>query len=1206
MQAGDRFADRFEIDSLLGEGGVGRVWRATDHQRALEVALKCLRPEYAREARIRRRFMREARAVSALSHPNIVRMYEYGEDADGIPFISMELIAGTPMSERRKADLSLTVILHIVDQMLAALAYTHARGVIHRDVKPENIVVVEGDDPDRPMAKLLDFGFARIEDDSETKLTAVNQDAFGTPQYMAPEQASGKGKVGPATDLYAMGVILYEFLAGQPPFTGAHGMAVALKHLMEPVPELIPRPGVHVAPGLEAVVMRALRKQPHERYASAAEMRRALAPFHAGGAARSAELVPRSDAAARIALMVGEAAAPGGPSSSAESLPPAPETGPMPVLEAEAPAPRAEVPIVGREDEQLWLWEAVHRVFEHQDGRIVMLGARAGMGKNRLVAWLRDQIAEGGWMATIGGVHEPAGARAGAGLRGALEELFGVLPEERGPAEQALHEVLVRWGAGASGPAVDDVGLGALASFLRPPVAVGSQVRSVRGDEVRGEVLYARITDALRLAASQRPVLLTLEGTERAGAEVVGFLTWLASTLERAPFPILAVVAFDLDARGEPEGRAREITRALAPYRGVTVDRRDLGPIEHQAMLALLDALGPFEARVAEGLARRLEGNPFFARELIMLLRQARELVERDGRLTLARSARPKRWPRTLEETLLRRARGSLRALADGEFVHRVLECSVVLGEVFDYPLLVDYLIRLFEDRERVERAVEALLAARLLVEDRNPEVDRLQFVHALLRQALLEEESRRSTIKAVHLTAAEAMVAHYGDEAGPLAARIAEHFQLGGRLEDAARFFMIAAASARDAGEINPALELLERGDTLLARLNSPDAARRRATLWLDLSELELHRGGEKRARTLAARVHQWAQQRGEASLVGRALLVVGDLLRRQKQLDEAGQAYARAAEAFRQVDDDRGVARAALGRAMVERARGRPELAIDLYEQARKAMARSGDDQGVARAWQGLGELALRRGDYDTARMVLERATEAFERARLRAGSTFCHWLLGEAHRRLHATEAALDHFATAARGYAALGDSAGLARAHVSRARLLVELGRLGEAAGHYRSAGAAWQVLGDADRAATTREELGMLALEQRAFEIAEPCLEEALLHVIDIGDEGREVILRASLAWIRAEQGAMRACDQELKAALELDSRSPVIDDDLARALEGIAEVDARAGDAGRAGLLLERAIRIHESLGGQAEADRLRHLRAGLAGVAPR
>ena len=1205
MQPGEIFAERFRIDTLIGEGGVGRVFRALDARRGVPVALKCLRPEYAREARIRRRFMREARAVSRLRHPNVVRLFDYGEDRDAVPFIAMELIDGVPLSERRKADLPLSVVLHLADQVLAALAYIHARGIIHRDVKPENVVVVDGVDGALPSAKLLDFGFARVEDDADPKLTAVNQDAFGTPQYMAPEQASGKGKVGPATDLYAMGVILFEFLTGAPPFTGAHGMAVALKHLMEPVPPLHARPGLRVAPGLEAVVMRALRKAPHERYTSAAEMRRALAPYHAGGA-ESLAASPTSDAAARIAEVVGNAPHPD-PSGSGEGPPSAPETGPMMAVELESteavPHP-VEVPIFGREDEQLWLWSEVHRVFEHETGRVALVGARPGMGKSRLVNWLRDQVAEGGWMLPIGGVHGPGGRPAASGLRGAIEELFGALPEERGPAEAALREVLLRWGADGevrAGAVFDDVGVSALVSYLRP-AAVGSQLRSHARDEARGEVLYARLCDALRLAARTRPILLTLEGVESATPEVNGFLVHLAGALARAPFPILVVVSFAIDAEGRALGSSAELVSALAALGEAPLVRRDLAPLEHRAMLALLDALGPLDARVAEGLARRTHGNPFFARELLMLLRQTGQLVERGERLVLSRQAEPKQWPRTLDETLLQRARGSLARLDDGEFVQQVLEQAVVLGASFDYPLLLDYLTRLDGERPRIERAIEALLEARLLAEDRNPEVDRLHFVHGLLRDAMLDGVARTNRIRSLHLTAAIALVNHHGDDPGPVAAEIAEHFRESGRYDEAARHSMIAARYARDEGLLGRALELLEAGDALLARLSSTESARRRATLWLDLGELELARGGEARCHTLVARVLQWAQSRGEAALMGRALLLIGDLCRRQNKQSEAGTAYARAAEAFRLVDDRRGVARAILGRAMVERARGRGELAIDLYAEARAAMDQLGDALGSARAWQGLGELALRRGDYEGARTALGEACEAYADAGARAGASFCHWLLGEVHRRLHALDPALDAFHVAARGYAALGDSAGLARAHVSLARLLAEQGRLSDAAGHYQTAIDAWQTLGDVERATTTREELGMLALEQRQFALARQCLDGALVHVIDTGDEAREVVLRASLAWIAAEEGDDDACRLELRAALDLDARSPVIDDDLARALEGIAEVDAQARRVERAIDLLRRAVRIYTSLGATAEAGRIEHLLAELAG----
>ena len=201
---------------------------------------------------------------------------------------------------------------------------------------------------------------------------------------------------------------------------------------------------------------------------------------------------------------------------------------------------------------------------------------------------------------------------------------------------------------------------------------------------------------------------------------------------------------------------------------------------------------------------------------MILLLRQTGELVERGGRLVVARQAKPNRWPRTLEETLLRRARGTLAREADGEFVRRVLECAVILGETFDYPLLVDFLVRLFEDRPRVERAIETLLRVRLLEEDRNPDVDRLQFLHGLLRDALIDGAVRRSSVRALHLTAARAMVAHFGSESAPVASEIAVHFQQGGRYDDAARYYVLAANHARDEGRWDQALQMLEVGDAL------------------------------------------------------------------------------------------------------------------------------------------------------------------------------------------------------------------------------------------------------------------------------------------------------------------------------------------------------------------------------------------------------
>ncbi len=1213
MEPGQVFADRFRIETPLGEGGIGRVFKARDLRQNSSVAIKCLRPEFATDTRIKRRFMREARAIGRLSHPHIVKMFGYGEDAVGGPYIAMELIDGVPMNELRDEELSLEDLLTLIDQVLAALAYTHARGIIHRDVKPENIIVSRGRAGASPTTKLLDFGFARVEDDQDPKLTQVHGDAFGTPQYMAPEQASGKGQVGPPTDVYALGVVLYEFLSGQPPFTGAHGMAVALKHLMEEVPPLVARPHLTMPPGLTAVVDKALRKEPHERFATAGEMRRALVPFRAAGAQADAlRQEPSSAAAQRIALAAGTAAATGAPGPAAPEGVTAPHefgaaTGTLAVFDmaaAEEALPDADAqPLVGRETDLTWLWQRVYTVCQDDSPRVVLLGASPGMGKGRVVGWLRDSVAEGGWMLSIGGVHGP-GARNVGGLRGALDDLFGQLPEDHALAEQQVREIVVRWGSSAGGrgtDTLDAVGVSAIVSYMRP-ARQSSRVASHNSVEARGDVLYARITDALRLASRERPILLCLESIHRAGPEATGFLAHLAASIRRRPFPILVLATHSSNAEGAAIGPLGTALEAIEAAGGVAVERYTLGPLDADAVAELLGMLMPLDDRVGAAVARRTGGNPFFARELVLYLRQSGELVERDEGWGLSRAAQPVHWPTRLSTTVVKRAEGTISRLNDPEFALRVLQYAVVLGEAFDYGLLVDYLVRLLNDQGRIERAIEALLQVSLLVESRNLAVDRLHYAHTVLRDALAEALGGQTKVGPFHSVAADALIAYHGADLGPLSFEVARHYQQGGQPSEAARYFIEAAAHAREEGHGHRAFELLESGDALLAQLPGKDSERRRAMLWLDLAELELRRAGFARAQNLAVRVHGWARKQGHAFLEGRALLLLGDLFRRHGSLPEAARGYAQAREAFDRAGDKKGVARCLLGQAMVERGQGRHDVAAQLFEQTRQAMHQVGDAVGAARASQGLGELALRRNDFQAARAALDQARRGFIGSGERGGATFCDWLLGETHRLLHAPDLAMTHFEAARRGYASSGDRGGLARCHTSLARLHTARGQWADATAHFQQAIVAYEGLEDLQRASATREELGLLALGQRNFAVAGQCLGRALDAATANGNQTREVVLRACLAWVAAEQGDTSGCDQQLDVALRADARMRVIDHDLARAFEGIAEVDAYLGNTRRAQALLQRAIAIHQSLGGQTEAVRLQHALASLGG----
>ena len=1070
-------------------------------------------------------------------------------------------------------------LLTVVDQTLSALAYIHARNIIHRDVKPENILVLET--ADGPVAKLLDFGFARVADDIDPTLTQANQDAFGTPQYMAPEQASGKGVIGPPTDLYALGVVLYEFIAGKPPFTGAHGMAVALKHLMEQVPPLEPRLGLKIAAGLDAVVYRALEKEPHARYATAADMRRALQRFRSGSAPITGAI---DDAASRIAEVAR------GVTLQGETLRFEASTV-QAALEEDAAAllaPAVAQPIVGREDDLLWLWQHVRSVCEDGSGRLLLMGAAPGMGKSRVVGWLRDQVAEGGWMFGIGGVHGPDAVREHGGLRGALDDLFGQLPDERAEAEKALRAIVMRWGTGSAGEPMDAVGVSAIVSYMRP-VAAGSAMGAAVEGEARGDVLYDRICDALRLAAVERPILLTLEGIERAGPETRPFLAHLATYLRRRPFPVLALVTYTTDEDDRPVGAARAVVQAVDAVAGAEVERRVLGPLSADAIVQLLGFTTPLDGEVARAIARRTAGNPFFASELLLFLHQAGELVERGGRLELSRSADPAGWPRDLLTALRLRARGTVGRLADAEFTGEVLARAVVLGEAFDYALLVDYLVRVLGDVGRIERAIEALCNVHLLIEARDPQVDRLHYAHAALREALRVDLEHRADVGELHRRAAEALAAFHVADTGPVAAEIAGHYQRAGDNERAAEFFGQAAAAAREEGHLGRAFELLETSDALLAALRGEEVQLRRARVWLDLAEMEMLRGGFARAQSLAARVHAWAKRRGQASLGGRALLMLGDLFRREGRLPEAGQSYAQAAQHFQDAGDARGFARCLLGHAMVERGAGRADEAAGLFAQARLAMERIGDHLGTARAWQGLGELALRRADFSGARLALEQARDGFVMGTDRGGTTFCEWLLGETQRLLQQPDPAAAHFEAARRGYASLGDRGGLARCHVSLARLAAERGAVDDALHNFQGAAVAFDALGEDARADATRAELGLFAVNQHRFAVACDALRRALHSTAFSGDNAEEVVLHACLAWASAALGD--ADEQALARALELDERLCVLDEDFARALSGVAHLDAADGRDRRAADLLQRALRIHQSLGNSAAAD---------------
>lgn len=275
-ESGRMLGDRYEIGEVIGRGGMAEVHEGRDLRLGRRVAVKILRPDLARDPSFQARFRREAQSAAALNHPNIVAVYDTGEDTlmgEGesaviVPYIVMEYVDGMTLRQLLASGRRLLPerALEISAGVLSALDYAHRHGIVHRDIKPANVMLTRTGD-----VKVMDFGIARAMNDTNTATMTAAQSVMGTAQYLSPEQARGE-VVDARSDLYSASVLLYELLTGKPPFTGDSPVSIAYQHVSE-----MPTPPSQVDPGVtqevDAVVLRALAKSPNDRYQTAAEFR---------------------------------------------------------------------------------------------------------------------------------------------------------------------------------------------------------------------------------------------------------------------------------------------------------------------------------------------------------------------------------------------------------------------------------------------------------------------------------------------------------------------------------------------------------------------------------------------------------------------------------------------------------------------------------------------------------------------------------------------------------------------------------------------------------------------------------------------------------------------------------------------------------------------------------------------------------------------
>ena len=263
IMKGQKISDRYQIIKAIGEGGMANVYLAYDTILDRDVAVKVLRGDLANDEKFVRRFQREALSASSLTHPNIVEVYDVGED-HGQYYIVMEYVEGRHLKDliKKRGKLTLSEVIDIMLQITDGMSVAHDSYIIHRDIKPQNIMILENG-----LVKIMDFGIAMAM--NSTQLTQTNS-VMGSVHYLPPEQANGKGST-LQSDIYSMGIVMYELLTGKLPYKGDNAVEIALKHLKEPLPSIrdeLP----NIPQSVENIIIKATAKNPKNRYADAREM----------------------------------------------------------------------------------------------------------------------------------------------------------------------------------------------------------------------------------------------------------------------------------------------------------------------------------------------------------------------------------------------------------------------------------------------------------------------------------------------------------------------------------------------------------------------------------------------------------------------------------------------------------------------------------------------------------------------------------------------------------------------------------------------------------------------------------------------------------------------------------------------------------------------------------------------------------------------
>lgn len=983
----------------LGAGGMAEVWRGVHETSHTDVALKIITTRKAENPRFIDTFRREVRAVASLYHPNIVQVFDTGQISlevetlsrgrlvAGHPWLAMELVSGGSLTRRCGAYPWQDVMGWVVS-LLDALAHAHARGVIHLDLKPDNILFA-GDTDARPGLKLLDFGIAHAMTEPSrggqdglrtTLLAADNDDIAGTLAYMAPEQLLGDWRdFGPWTDLYALGHITWQLVTGAPPFANLPVARLVQAQCFEAPGSFVPV--VDVPRGLERWLRQLLEKVAERRFQRAADARWAL--LELGQVQDVTVRIPRpsphpppSEENPTERHLRGELLRDVPLARESGTLQPAHQPPFPPQWRGLSTPARGRVlagsglglyglrhlPMVGREAERDVLWHLLQQVHETKSSRVVVIEGGPGQGKSRLAEWLTEVSHEVGVATALKAVHGPEG--------GPADGIIPMLSRFLRTPELELAEVVGRVQAtlqarGATDP-WDWQTLGKLICPEPWPTSGAGQDAPTEGHSghLSTRARFTLVSRTLQVLAAQRPLVLWLDDAQW-GADALHFTRFVLDQQADTPLPALIVLTVQSDAL---VSRPLEQTalRFLLPLPGVT--HLPLSPLPLEQHRHLVTELLGLSGELLEQVVSRTSGNPLFAIQVVGEWVQRRLLIPGVRGFTLAPGARVE-VPLDLADTWRVRLD---RAFAGCPPEWRLAtEVMAILGESIDLTEWRSVCGSLDLPTDR--RIVEALVQADILISHSPGPTGQLSFVHPVLRRILEQESREQGRHVTWHRACARMLDDRYYAMAPGIAERRTHHREQAGDWMEACTALRWVSRSAVDSGQLELARASLDRANHLLKTPGWSPSAQDRLMIHLAHVALLFFERRINEYITLARELEPCLHDTSLGlegvrafSFFARSFLLSGDI-------DTAQRHYHRGLEVVRRRRDSRGEVMLGFGLSECYRHQGQIRktylIAMEIWKKAHESGERLTEIECLKVLCDTLGELRL----YDDAEFYL-----------------------------------------------------------------------------------------------------------------------------------------------------------------------------------------------------------------------------------------